>query len=158
MALTSCVAVQDGRKVQLSIERLLRQVRLCEKQAFSRTEALDFEVELRKRNTQLFVYVDAKHNVVAYVLLAFLSPGRIVNLHKICVHPAHRSRGIATRVLQGSIKSLEARGSSKIQLWVDEGNKIALKLYSRLNFEKIGSVRDYYGPGRTALHMSLCLT
>ena len=140
------------------MDSLLTQIRLCEKQNFSKTEALDFEVELKKRNVRLKVVVDAERNLIAYMLLAFSRPGRVANLHKICVSAPHRRKGIATELLNDEIQALRARGSMRVQLWVDEQNHTAVNLYNRLRFEKMQSVNDYYGPGRTGFRYMLCLT
>lgn len=158
MASISCHALQDGRKLKLPMDSLLTQIRLCEKQNFSRTEALDFEVELKKRNVQLKVVVDAERNLVAYMLLAFSSPGRVANLHKICVLTSQRKKGVATEMLNELIKALRARGCMRVQLWVDEQNHPARNLYSKLGFEKLQSISEYYGTGRTGLHHILCLS
>ena len=158
MASFSCHALQDGRKLELPMDGLLTQIRLCEKQNFSRTEALDFKVELKKRNVQLKVVVDAERSLVAYMLLAFSRPGRVANLHKICVSAPHRRKGIATEMSNDLIQALRARGCTSVQLWVDEQNHTALNLYDKLHFEKMQSVSDYYGPGRTGLHYMLCLS
>ena len=140
------------------MDSLLTQIRVCEKQNFSRTEALDFEVELKKRNVQFKVLVDAERNLVAYVLLALSRPGRVANLHKICVSAPQRRKGIATEMLNDLIQALRARGCMRVQLWVDEQNHTAVNFYNKLLFEKMQSVNDYYGPGRTGLHYMLCLS
>ncbi|MDI1487316.1 MAG: polarity establishment/cellular polarization [Ramalina farinacea] len=84
MASFSCHALQDGRKLELPIDGLLTQIRFCEKQNFSRTEALDFKVELKKRNVQLKVVVDAERNLAAYMLLAFSKPAERMRRLLLC--------------------------------------------------------------------------
>ena len=158
MASISCHALQDGQRLGLPVDGLLTQIRLCEKQNFSRTEALDFEVELKKRNVQLKVVVDAERNLIAYMLLAFSRPGRVANIHKICISAPYRRKGIATEMLNNLIQALRARGCMRVQLWVAEQNHTAVNLYNKLQFEKMQSVNDYYGPGRMGLQYMLCLS
>jgi len=36
---------------------------------------------------------------------------------------------------------------------VEDGNDAALRLYDRFGFRRIGTLDDYYAPGRSAIHM-----
>lgn len=59
-------------------------------------------------------------------------------IHEIVVVPAYRHEGIGKMLIE---KAMEALNSSKIELWVGEKNKEAIKLYENLGFqrkEKIG--------------------
>ena len=148
----------------LSIPRteVLQKVTQCERQNFSRTEAFDFEHELKKRNLEAKVLFDDltgsnERPLVAYLVFARSKPGNIVLLHKICTHSAYRSQGIASKMLKDLIEELSTRGCSRVCLWVDQNNKVASNLYIQLGFEKISIVADYYGTGRTGLRMMMKL-
>ncbi|KAL9138545.1 MAG: hypothetical protein Q9175_000227 [Cornicularia normoerica] len=106
---------------------------------------MDFSTELRKRNTDLVVVVDdagastpAMPKLVAYMIFVHLKAGKAVLLHKICVLEDYRRRGIAKIVLEIQAERLKKQGCSKIQLWVDEGNVPARRLYKVLGLEELG--------------------
>ena len=163
MASFRCYHVGTGAIASLGKECIISQIVLCEKQTFPKTEAFNFESELKKRNTELITMIDngtSRSNgvfVAAYMVLAFGKPGNTVTVHKICVQPKYRRRGLATQMMREAIARLKGRGCSKIQLWVDECNSVAISLYSKLGFHEISKVSDYYGSGRTGVRMNLSL-
>ncbi|KAL9131776.1 MAG: hypothetical protein Q9217_000381 [Psora testacea] len=162
MATVFCSSMHTGTKLVLPRDEMIAQVIRCEKQTFSRNEVLDFDIELKKRNLELIIVVDdgsmaltkqADVDVAAYMVLSFTKPGNRVTLHKICVQPKYRAQGLASRILRAQIEILKRRGCSKLQLWVDESNNLARRLYVRTGFQKVNSVVDYYAPGRTGVQM-----
>ena len=163
MATFRCYYVTTGAIASLTKECIIPQIVLCEKQNFSRTEAFDFSLEVKKRNIDLCVMVDSDASrsngvsVAAYMVLAFSKPGNTVTLHKLCVQAEYRRRRIATNMMKNALARLKGRGCSKVQLWVDESNAIAISLYSSLGFHETSRVSNYYGTGRTGVHMNLKL-
>ena len=145
----------------MSKEHVMPQVISCEKKTFARNQAFDFASEMKKRNNELLVVVDnARTNsndvlVVAYIVLAFSKVGSLVFLQKICVQSSYRGRGIGAQILEEAIERLRSRGCSKLQLWAEENNTPALRLYYKFGFEQVSMVHNYYGCGRNGLQMKL---
>ena len=159
MANVTIKSLHTGEEVRGAKDDLIRQVQQAEKKSFAKREAMDFSTEVRKRNLDLVIIVDdagaytpAVPRLVAYMVFVHLKAGNAVLLHKICVLEDYRRRGIARMVLEFQAERLKKQGSSKIQLWVDEGNVSARGLYKVLGFEEVSRVNDYY-VGRTGIQM-----
>ena len=153
-------SIHTGKTIQGRKDELLQQVQHVEKKTFPRREALDFSIEIQKRNMDLVIIVDdagiaksAKPNLVAYMVFAHLKAGNAVLLHKICVHDEFRRRGIARTVLGTQVERLKKQGCTKLQLWVDEANVPARRLYNAMGFQEMSRVVDYYAAGRTGIQM-----
>jgi axial budding pattern protein 2 len=137
---------------------LLTEVKRIEKKTFPSSEAIDFETELKKRNTKVVLAVIGDgQSIEAVGYLLYLRMKRIVLLHKICVSQAHRQRGIGKALISSLRSRQENEGADCIQLWVDEDRAPARALYASLGFGQVDRCIDYYGPGRTGLKMLLKL-
>jgi ribosomal protein S18 acetylase RimI-like enzyme len=146
---------------------LLKHVKRAEKKAFPANEAFDFDMELTKRNTQLFCVLNRKNRnnpgggspeeagnaVVGYLVIA--RTGRTALLHKICVLPQYQRKGIGKWMLGKAIEGLKGRGCESVKLWVDQERLAARRLYMGCGFEETDVVEDYYAPGRTGVKMAL---
>lgn len=153
-------SLHTGERLRVSKDELIHQVQHVEKKTFPRREAMDFSTEIQKRNMDLVIIVDdagvltlARPKLAAYMVFVHLKAGNAVLLHKICVSEDYRRRGIARNVLETQAERLKKQGSTKIQLWVDEGNVPARCLYDVLGFEEVSRVDDYYAVGRTGIQM-----
>lgn len=58
-----------------------------------------------------------------------------------------RSRGIGRLLLDAVINNLTGAGANRILLSVAPGNRVAVGLYRRYGFSKIGFQAGYFGPG-----------
>ena len=134
---------------------LIPLIEKAEKKNFPTNEAFDFNTELRKRNSELLVYLD-HGNVVAYAVFNRL--GKLALLHKILVLEQYRRQGLASTMLKGQIERLKKQGCLNMQLWVDETREPAKRLYQSLGFEEIDCLKDYYSLGRTAIKLKLRLS
>ena len=133
---------------------LLEQIKRIERRVFPKDEALDFDMELNKRNTEMTVVLgDAK--VVAYMVYARLHG--IALLHKICVLESYQRRGTARNMLVLLKEKLESQGLERLQLWVNMARKPARGLYESLGFREADRAKDYYAPGRHGIKMILDL-
>ena len=147
----------DLRVVAKSDSDIIRKLKHIEKHTFPRSEALDFDTELKKLNTTLLIAVianEADKHLLGYCVFARV--GRDVLLHKICVAPFARLQGIADRMLQ-HIRQTVAQTSDQMILWVDEKRTPARRLYEKCGYEKVDYSSDYYGPGRHGIKMRLWL-
>ncbi|KAL8746357.1 MAG: hypothetical protein Q9184_007756 [Pyrenodesmia sp. 2 TL-2023] len=117
---------------------ILHQIKHAEKKLFPRNEALDFDQELRKRNSELIAVlecVEASSVPVVAAYAVFVHTPPLALLHKICVLEKYRRRGIAAQMLSVHHRSLALRACGKVQLWVDEQRIAARHLYENLGFE-----------------------
>ena len=152
----------DPAKIEISRFQLLNEVKQAEKKNFPRSEAFDFDTELKKRNTELIAIIDigggasGKHHVLLGYLVCTRLP-KIAMLSKMCVLEEQRRRGIARRMLGDLIARLQCQGCLSIQLWVDEARTPAHSLYQSLGFVEVDRVQDYYSPGRTGVKKRLNL-
>lgn len=63
----------------------------------------------------------------------------------ICTLPAHRTKGVASQLLQKFYGKIKESGVRQIFLEVNENNRAALILYGKNGFETVGRRKDYYG-------------
>ena len=139
---------------------LLKWVKQAEKRIFPRNEILDFDVELKKHNTELTLVLegDSPSNPTALIAYAvFARHKRTSLLHKVCVLEKHRRRGIARAMLEMQKKKLRRHGGEAIKLWVDEAREPARRLYAGVGFQEVDRLEDYYAPRRTGIQMMLSL-
>jgi ribosomal-protein-alanine N-acetyltransferase len=62
----------------------------------------------------------------------------------VAVAPGEQGRGLAGRLLSRHLGRLAARGVKNVFMEVDEGNRSAIRLYSRAGFEQVGRRAGYY--------------
>lgn len=139
---------------------ILDQIKHAEKKTFSRNEAFDFDLELKKRNTELIVIVDDSESSSSPILAAYavyVNTQKLTMLHKLCVVENFRRRGIARTLLLFQHRKLLLRGRSNVQLWVDKERVPASQLYSSIGFVEVGRLENCYGANRTGVRMILQL-
>jgi predicted GNAT family acetyltransferase len=73
-----------------------------------------------------------------YVSACFVtSPAKgTANISELFTHPLYRARGLATSEVAMAMNRLAERNYSKLNVWVDEGNSVACRLFSKLGFER----------------------
>jgi ribosomal-protein-alanine N-acetyltransferase len=80
----------------------------------------------------------------------------------IAVHGAYRNRGVGRALMIGALSRLAASHVRSLFLEVEQTNRTAIALYSRLGFRQVGQRRDYYqkqgGSTATALVLRKDLT
>ena len=139
---------------------ILDQVGKTERKTFPRSEAMEFENELQKRNFELIVIVDDALQTAHPALVGYVAFTRVKGtalLHKVCVLERYRCQGIASKALQMHFQKLSAQGCRTVQLWVDMLRKPGKQLYCKLGFAEVQVVEDYYAAGRTGVKMELQL-
>jgi ribosomal protein S18 acetylase RimI-like enzyme len=139
-------------KERLSI---VEKVVKIEKKTFPSSEAFDFGVELKKKNTNMVLAMKEGESEQLVGYLVYLRTKRLALLHKICVVEQERGKGVGRCLIHSLHHHLEKGGCSSIQLWVDEARKPARALYQSTGFQQVDRCLDYYGPGRTGLKMQL---
>ncbi|MBB4658113.1 GNAT family N-acetyltransferase [Parvularcula dongshanensis] len=102
----------------------------------------------RSRAPALCLVAEEAGRVLAYCDGFTAGEGGDVN--SIAVRPEARGRGVGHLVLTAFLNAAYARGAVVIHLEVATDNAPALALYDRAGFERVGTRRDYYGPGADA--------
>ena len=100
-----------------------------------------------------YVY-DSQQGVLGYGIMS-LGPGEC-HLLNICIHPAYRRQGFATRLIEALIERARRKRASLALLEVRVSNEIASRLYMRLGFNEIGLRKNYY-PARRGREDALVL-
>jgi ribosomal protein S18 acetylase RimI-like enzyme len=73
-----------------------------------------------------------------YVSACFItSPSKeVANISELFTHPLYRARGLATSEVAMAMNRLAKRNYSRLNVWVDESNHVACRLFSKLGFEQ----------------------
>jgi ribosomal protein S18 acetylase RimI-like enzyme len=93
-----------------------------------------FEVQL------LGVMVLNGHQDKEYEALVWKYGGRVAVVHRLCIHPAYKGRGIGRTLMQYAEELAAQKGFDAIRLDSYHGNERANKMYDGLGYEKAGSV------------------
>jgi GNAT superfamily N-acetyltransferase len=137
---------------------VLAAITKLEKKSFPAAEVFGFSPGvLRKANTRILFVVSqsAPLSVVAYCVCVRWH--RTLLLHKICVAERFRGQSIGKLLMHEVLDRAEQENCDALELWVDQSRMAARHLYLRSGLEELCHVRDYYGPGRTGIKMSVQL-
>jgi len=74
-------------------------------------------------------------------------------IYSVAVREDHRGRHIGRDLLAAMLDALRTRGARRVYLEVEPANRAATALYESAGFGRIGTLPDYYGHDRAALHM-----
>ncbi len=75
-------------------------------------------------------------NFVSACFVTSLSDGT-ANISELFTHPLYRARGLATSEVAMAMNRLAKRNYSKLNVWVDDDNDIACRLFSKVGFEQM---------------------
>ncbi len=81
------------------------------------------------------------------------SKHRSGRLYNLAIDPLAQGAGLGRRLAMSIIDELEAAGCLRIYLEVRKENARAISLYSKLGFEVVSALPDYYGDGIDGLSM-----
>jgi ribosomal-protein-alanine N-acetyltransferase len=80
-------------------------------------------------------------------LAAYISFNRVADemeILKLAVHPAHRRKGLAERLLRFVLQDCAKKGIRQVYLEVRRSNMQAIALYNKFGFIKLGIRKGYY--------------
>ncbi len=111
---------------------------------------LSFEGELAENTSRSLVIKkrqqEKPERVIAYLCFRLLEDKmHIVNL---AVDPVHRRRGVATFLLEYSLRLAKGYGAKKALLEVRASNQAAMRLYRKMGFCGAGRRQKYYSGTR----------
>lgn len=98
---------------------------------------------------EYFLVAECREGIVGYVSALVRTDGRC-HIVSIAVDPSHREKKIGSILLQSIMHICSCNGYRRYILEVEYTNTPAKRLYESNGFKTIGSIADYYGPGRHA--------
>ncbi|PYE34307.1 ribosomal protein S18 acetylase RimI-like enzyme [Idiomarina fontislapidosi] len=104
-----------------------------------------------------FICRDAD-NILAYAMYAPAEKANTLWLMSAAVKPNCQGRGVGTKLLSDSLRSLDEQGTTSILLSVAPNNAAAVSVYEKLGFEVIETAEDYLGQGQHRLIMQRKIT
>jgi ribosomal-protein-alanine N-acetyltransferase len=151
-----CAKIKDNRmkKKRYSIRRSrpadLDRIMEIERASFG-PDAYDRNLfaEYTRRCGELFLVAERSRKVCGYALTcrragAFRNRAELVSL---AVDPAMRGRGVASALMESTLRRLRLRGVSRFGLTVKVTNEGARAFYEKYGFIKVRRVRRYYEDG-----------
>ena len=124
-----------------------------EKACFDDPWSLDsISFELRENPHALYLLATEEDEAVGYMgIWCLLDEGQVTN---VAVHPAHRGKHIAQRILEDMIRITTSGGIKHHTLEVRPSNAAAIGLYEKMGFKTEGRRKKYYqNNGEDALIM-----
>lgn len=91
-------------------------------------------------------------DVVIGFVIGYTS-GRGGAVYTLDVHPAHRNKGVGTKLIRALEEELRAQGARAIRLEAALENPEAMELYQKAGYRERELVRNYYGRGKDAVRM-----
>lgn len=96
--------------------------------------------------TRYYVVAEAEGLLVGYAGL--FAAGHQADVQTVAVAGAHQGRRLGTTLVQALLAEATRRDSQEVLLEVRADNAPAMRLYECFGFERIGTRRGYYQPGR----------
>lgn len=131
----------------------LKSIYLIEQLSFERPYPSSYLETLAYLSPETFLVVSLNGSIVGYSASVLRgSEGHIIS---IAVHPDYRGIGIGEKLLRENIKRLKDSGAERVVLEVRVDNIQALKLYQKLGFRIVKTLKNYYWDGSDAYRMVL---
>lgn len=111
---------------------------------------------LAAHSPEAFLVAVERERVLGYVSAMKEKP-RTIHIASIAVHPSHRRKSIARRLVTVLIKTLRSMNAASVKLEVRSSNIAARSLYETLGFRHSKALKGYYEDGEDAVVMELIL-
>jgi ribosomal protein S18 acetylase RimI-like enzyme len=109
---------------------------------------------LKSESSAFFVAEHAGHVVgEGIALVRHHRRGATGRIYSLAVRAQSRGQRVGRRLLETMLSELSRRGVRRVYLEVEDSNSSAITLYEHAGFQRTGTLSDYYGPGRAAVHM-----
>jgi len=120
---------------------------LCVERASFGADAYDRKLFAEYSHTSggLFLVAESRGRVRGYSLASVR--GRHAELVSIAVDPPARGKGMASALLESTLRRLRRRQVARFSLMVRVSNAVARKFYEKYGFSKDRVVRGYYEDG-----------
>ena len=107
-----------------------------------------FWSELAEHVSRHYLVAEMQGQVVAYAGLCAYPPHESY-VQTIAVAPDRQGSGLGTRLLTALLEESVRRGCERLDLEVRADNEVAIRLYERHGFTRVGLRRGYYQPSGT---------
>ncbi len=104
----------------------------------------------------LFLIVERENTIWGYMLTCIR--GDRAELISVAIDPAARGQGLASILMESTIRRLRRRGIRRLRLMVRLNNRPARAFYRKYEFQKLRIVRSYYEDGKDGLLMTRVLS
>jgi len=111
--------------------------------------------EFSRACPRLFLVAESQGRILGYSLAH--ARGERAELVSIAVDPPARGMGVASALLESTLRRLRRRRVARLSLMVRLDNTVARKFYEKYGFTKVRIVRGYYEDGADGclLHRAL---
>jgi len=99
----------------------------------------------------LFLVAEVRGRICGYILTC--ARGDRAELVSISVDPPARGKGIASALLESTLRRLRRRKVVRVSLMVRLTNEVARRFYEKYGFTKVRIVRGYYEDGGDGILM-----
>jgi [ribosomal protein S18]-alanine N-acetyltransferase len=140
-------------RIRRAAARDLPRIGKIERASFGR-EAYDcklFAHYLRKCR-ELFLVAERRGKIWGYLLSCLRGPA--AELVSVAVAPGFRGKGVASALLESTLRRLRRRGVARLHLVVRVDNRAARAFYEKYGFRRLRIVRGYYEDGTDGIAMS----
>jgi len=127
-------------------EQDLEEILLVEHASFGK-DAYDRKLfaEYSHKCGELFLVAEIARRIWGYSITCVR--GERAELVSIATHPLARRTGVASRLLDSTLRRLRRRPVTRLDLMVRETNTDAFRFYVRFGFTRVKRVRGYYEDG-----------
>lgn len=141
------------------LEQVLHINRTCLPENYTRL----FFLDLHKRFPETFLVAEDTGEVMGYVMCRIetgLPHFKIIGITKkghvisIAVLPKHQRQGVACSLMKEAMESMIRYNAKECFLEVRASNTPAVKLYKKMGFDVLRTMRSYYADGEDAYLMA----
>jgi [ribosomal protein S18]-alanine N-acetyltransferase len=135
-------------KIETATINLLDKLHGIEKQSFGREAFSRQQIAYLLTNYNAIALTARINDEIAGFIIASIDIARnnlFGHILTIDVSPQHRRQGIAQKLLSETETQLKEKGVSECRLEVREDNTVAINLYQKLGYKKVGKLEKYYG-------------
>lgn len=124
--------------VRSAVEADLNGILAVERLSFPSRRQWD-RVDFRDALKDLFlVFVDG--GISGFLIASCWEDTRTAVILRIAVHPDHRTRGIATRLIEAAIKRFREMGLREVEIDVEIVKRGAIRLYENVGFRTVRGI------------------
>ncbi len=141
----------------------IRLFRLSDMEGVERIEAACFAADAYDRNLfaefyhkcgGLFLVAVGGRDICGYAITCKRGASGSAEVVSIAVQPEMRGKGVASALMESTLRRLRRRGIGRLSLMVRTGNRAALRFYGKYGFRRVRLVRKYYERGQDGILMA----
>jgi ribosomal protein S18 acetylase RimI-like enzyme len=123
-----------------------------EQRAFDgdRMSRVQYRRHLDSDSAQILLASTGQHAFLGSVVLFFRKRSTVARVYSLATRPEARGQGVGAALLAAAAVTAQRRHCRALRLEVRTDNAIAISLYERLGYRRIGTYRHYYEDGADA--------